>query len=688
MSHIGKTQILWISFSIGIVGLIISIIIWQALITQEEISIKRTVKTEGIGIRKKIVLALEERILALERMGRRFEKRRGTHQEEWKSDATNYYMHQPGYQAIEWIDTSFHVRWSVPIKTNNSARNRSVRFGDLQRIAMKTVQRRGTATMTRSTELEQGGKGFLIYIPLYFDKNFSGFIRGVFGTQTLFQSILKEDISEGYSIAIYDGDTKIFKGYNDSSKTDGKWVQEFPVKIRGITWRVQVWPKSSLLANMQSQLPLVFLIVSFFITFLLVLTAWLPQTARLKAVETLALNQELEKEITERKRAEGKLLHALEETKAASQAKSQFLSTMSHELRSPLNAVIGFSELLIIESGDKMTRELAPKINDSGRYLLAMIEDILDLDRIETGKVRLKADLTSINDLVSGVVSAWHPRLPEKFSINLEVDSTCGIISCDSTRIRQILNNLIDNAVKYSPKGGTIRVQTQTNEDEIWIRVQDEGMGISHDGREAIFERFHQLEQGYNRRAGGLGIGLALARELMEMHGGRIWVESEEGYGSTFYVALPKNRPVGLNAPGDENGKGDMGGNEEPWEGRTILVVDDVEHYHEYMKLLMTSAAQIDSAHNGNEAIETARRENPDLILMDLRMPIMDGFDAIERLKTDPTTKDIPIIAVTAQAMEEDRVRALHTGANGFVTKPVEIEAFSKELWRVLGVRA
>ena len=164
-------------------------------------------------------------------------------------------------------------------------------------------------------------------------------------------------------------------------------------------------------------------------------------------------------------------------------------------------------------------------------------------------------------------------------------------------------------------------------------------------------------------------------------------MESEDEKGSTFSIALPQNRgpaPKGSRPDGDPEKRADDGN---PWHSRKILIVDDIEMFHDYIKMLVKSASQVFSAYNGLEAIDTARRESPDLILMDLRMPVLDGFEATHRLKSDPATKDIPIIAVTAQAMEEDRERSAQAGVNGYVTKPIDIEVFRNEVARVLGVR-
>ncbi len=394
------------------------------------------------------------------------------------------------------------------------------------------------------------------------------------------------------------------------------------------------------------------------------------------------------KDLSEYKRAEA-LEKSKEAAETASQAKSEFLSTMSHELRSPLNTVIGFSDLIMrnTESKDEMTLQLVPKIRESGKYLLVMIEEILDLDRIEAGKTRLKLEPIVINDLTTEVVDSWRARIPAGFSLTSELDPACGIIQCDTTRISQILNNLIDNAVKYSPEGGAICIRTHAEADEVHVSVRDEGMGIAPVAQKTIFERFHQLESGYTRRAGGLGIGLAIVRNLIEMHGGHIRVDSGEGAGSTFTFALPRIRAIHQKALGHDDDTEEMVKNKDPWHGRSILIVDDLEHYHEYMKLLMRDATRLESAYSGEEAIEVAKRVQPDLILMDLRMPVLDGFEAIRHLKSEPATKGIPILAVTAQAMEEDRTRSAQAGADGLITKPIDIEAFKTEMGRVLGTR-
>jgi signal transduction histidine kinase len=396
------------------------------------------------------------------------------------------------------------------------------------------------------------------------------------------------------------------------------------------------------------------------------------------AIENARLFNEVQERTEELERAK-------DVAEAVNNAKSEFLSNMSHELRSPLNAVLGFSDLLLMLVKEEKIVDIAEKIRESGKHLTRLIEDLLDLDRIETGKVSLDMQEAEINQLVEEVAEIRSGQLPAGFTLKAEYHSGCGTVICDPVRINQILTNLLDNAVKYSPEGGTIRLKTEAVSGEARISVEDEGLGMTPEEISVIFDRFSQLESGTKRRAGGLGLGLSIVKKLLELHGGRILVKSTKGVGSAFSFVLPMTTAKRITSgkkkkkPG-KNGTADA----EPWSGRKILVVDDLEHNHEYVKILMKSASRIISAYNGEEGVEAAKNEHPDLIFMDLRMPVLDGFEAIEKLKTAAETREIPVLAVTAQAMKEDRERCLELGANGFITKPIDIENFREGIIEVL----
>ncbi|MFP6870088.1 MAG: ATP-binding protein, partial [Nitrospinota bacterium] len=338
-------------------------------------------------------------------------------------------------------------------------------------------------------------------------------------------------------------------------------------------------------------------------------------------------NTSLEVAVAERTR---QLEIAKEQAERANNAKTEFLSNMSHELRSPLNSIIGFSDVLLLNSKDSGVQDLVPKIKEAGEYLTRLIEDLLDIDRIEARKINLELKEVSLNKIVESAVELRFVQLPKEFSIELALDPKCGTMMLDSTRISQVLLNLLDNAVKFSPGEGKIWIRTEVHESETWTIVQDEGIGIGIEAgmTEAIFERFLQVEEGHRRVTGGLGLGLSLARDLISPHNGRIWAKSEPGKGSTFIFALP-NRASAEDPGAAEASAATQDRIGVSWTGRKVLVVDDVEENHHLMKMLMKGAGEFYFAFNGEETIEAIGRNRPDIVIMDLRMPIMDGFAAI-----------------------------------------------------------
>lgn len=393
------------------------------------------------------------------------------------------------------------------------------------------------------------------------------------------------------------------------------------------------------------------------------------------AIENARLFEQVQERTEEMEKAKN-------QAETINNAKSEFLSNMSHELRSPLNAVLGFSDLLLMMVKEEKLIDIASKIRDSGKHITRLIEDLLDLDRIGSGKVSLDLEDVTINSLLEKIVKIRSDQLPEGFFLKTNFDAQCGNVTCDPLRITQITTNLLDNAVKYSPDGGTIRLKTEAVSGEVIITVEDEGLGMTPNEISVIFDRFSQLESGTKGRGSGLGLGLSIVKKLLELHGGRILVKSTKGVGSSFSFVLPMATAKTAAKKNDAPPARDMG--VDPWAGKKILVVDDMEQNHEYVKLLMKSASQVFSAYNGQEGVETARREQPDIIFMDLRMPVLDGFEAIEKLKIEADTKEIPVLAVTAQAMKADRDRCIRLGVSGFITKPIEIVDFRNAIQEIL----
>jgi signal transduction histidine kinase/CheY-like chemotaxis protein len=376
-----------------------------------------------------------------------------------------------------------------------------------------------------------------------------------------------------------------------------------------------------------------------------------------------------------------------EELRAANPYKNEFLANMSHELRTPLNSIVGYSELLMQgiygELNAKQTDRLE-KIFRNGRSLLALISDILDLSKIEAGRLELSLQHLDLKDILDEPLATIEPLAQAKgLTLTVEVQDDLPLLYADTLRLRQILNNLLSNAVKFTRAGsitfGARHITVEdgrsqqcdlpargwlSNGDWVLISVADTGIGIAPENQALIFEEFRQVDSSTTREFGGTGLGLAITRRLVDMHGGRLWLKSRLGEGSTFYVALPASvaqRPVRRPAPVQDGGN------------RRILVIDDSQEAADILSAYLSEAGyQVTYAADGATGLKLARELRPAVITTDIVMPGMTGWEVIHNLKSDPETADIPVVIVSI--IDQQPMGAM-LGAAAHINKPVEREA-------------
>lgn len=406
------------------------------------------------------------------------------------------------------------------------------------------------------------------------------------------------------------------------------------------------------------------------------------------------LEQRVEERTTELNRTNLELEHA-------NRAKDAFLANMSHELRTPLNSILGLSESLLEQArnslSDRQQRSLQV-IESSGRHLLALINDILDLSKIEAGKLDYYPEMVEITDICQASLSFVKSQALKK-SINLsyEGDKTVTKIYADPRRLKQILVNLLTNAVKFTPERGQVTLQVRANADEnlIQFSVIDTGVGIAPADLEKLFQPFVQVDSKLTRQVEGTGLGLALVQKLTDAHGGSVQVESEVGKGSRFTINLPwvkdkvtqpeslkelskRPTPVALEEPVAPSAPTTT-------HKRILLVEDNRANILTIGEYLESYEYQVIVAHDGVEAIKKAQEINPDIILMDVQMPAMDGLEAMRLLRADPRFATTPVIALTALAMPGDRERCLKAGASEYMSKPVGLKKLLHIIQELLG---
>ncbi|WP_376792104.1 GAF domain-containing protein [Thermoflexus sp.] len=364
----------------------------------------------------------------------------------------------------------------------------------------------------------------------------------------------------------------------------------------------------------------------------------------------------------------------------ADRAKTEFISTVSHELRTPMTSIKGYVDLLLIGSAgplSEMQRRFLQIVKANADRLKLLVDDLLDLSRIESGRLQLDLRPMPLEAAMEAVVTSLKARIDEKNQrLELDLPEFLPPVQADKDRLIQILMNLVSNAHKYTPEGGSIHVRARAEGGEVHVEVRDTGIGIPAEALPHIFERFYRVDDPRVQETPGTGLGLSIVKALVELHGGRIWVESEVGKGSTFHFTIPiapktpapeETLPAPALAPIRPDG------------ASSILIVEDDRYIADLLvQYLERAGYRTLVAHRGEEALRLAREERPQLITLDIYLPDLDGFTVLERLKADPTTADIPVIIVSVMA---DRQRGVRLGAVDVLGKPVDTE----QLLRVVG---
>ena len=576
------------------------------------------------------------------------------------------------------------VNQAYPLKGNEEAIGLDMLQNPARVKEARLAKKSGKYTIAGPYELVQGGKGSLLFDPVYRTdengkKEFWGFSILVMNWEKFMKEIELEKLEEaGYYYQIWKKD--LYSGEKiviaESKKLNTENSMKVKCSVPNDTWYFEIVPQEGWITFEQI---LFGIIVGILVAGMLAACYYQFEIRRYKDYMH-----------------EVKLQKAVDDARAANEAKTRFLFNMSHDIRTPMNAIMGFSELLKTHIDEKeRALDYIEKIHTSSTFLLSIINYVLEMARIESGEAALKTEEGNFEELVHSLQAVFEPTVNEK---HLEYTCTLDVqhkyVICDKTKVREIILNIVSNSLKYTPEGGKVAFNIteepseHTDESIYKIVVEDTGIGMSKEYLPHIFEEFTREHSTTESKVIGTGLGLPIVKSLVDLMNGTIDVESELGKGTRFEVRLPLK--TGREDDAFKQEERDIEGNIEQVKGMRILLAEDNDLNAEIACTILTeSGMEVERAEDGRVCLQMLK-ERPkryyDAVLMDIQMPNMDGYETAKAIRSlDDSRARIPVIAMTANAFDEDRMKAFEAGMDAHVAKPIDINILMHTLKGVLG---
>ncbi|HEY6905271.1 MAG TPA: ATP-binding protein [Candidatus Acidoferrales bacterium] len=652
----------------GLTTIIAALVLWQLLLTNRRVEIQTNTKEQALFVKAKTESELSARVLSLERLAGRWQESGHSADQDMESDASLVMSGYPAYQAIEWVDPTFHVIWVEPQRGNERDIGANLSLDSQQRTKLQDAISSGNVTATSPTDLRQGGRGFLVFVPVNSHKQLRGFLVGVFRYQALLSSIL-QDVAPDYWVVVSDGEEKIYSRTPPEPAREGPYAQEAGIQVEGLSWRVKAWPKTGVVAYARSPLPGLVFGGGILMAIVLGFAVYMSESSMLHVRKLQASNLELEKEIAGREQAEEALRQAQK-----MEAVGRLAGGVAHDFNNVLMVIRGQASLSLNAPGlsSALRQELTEIVKAADRAS-SLTRKLLAFGR----KQVLQARVLDLNTLVTQMAEMLPPVLGEDIILKMNLHSHLGHVRADSAQLEQVIMNLVFNARDAMPDGGELTIETGNCDlDEAWISthpgmragphvvlsVRDTGHGMDEATQAHLFEPFFTTKD----KSRGSGLGLATVYGTVNQSGGCITVSSKAGSGTTFQIYLPRvEEPVEAVADAPTPLVRFLGHEE-----RVLVVEDDDAVRRMTREFLQLRGYTVLEARGAMDAIQFVESDNGaiDLVLTDVVMPGMKGRELVDRLaKLRPGLKVLYMSAYT----EDDAINiGILNPGTAFIEKP------------------
>ncbi len=640
-------------------------LIWQESIKRHDNLVQEQFNKIATFAMQEFQIIVKSDVARLENLKKRLEFTEGGYFTHWQRDAEMLLAQNASFVFLEWIDSSMVIKSIYPKEGNEAAIDLNIRNIEYRKDDWIKHSLDSTTNITEWTNLTQGGKAFLVDVPVYYNKRFQGTITAGMDFKDNFDRFTNHLVN--FCIELRDEKGTLFYEHNPATKVDVSDKMHYKNVLVNEhfgdqNWSLHVYPTEQLLYTERVTIINFALVVGILLSILVSALILFYLKAKKETQLTLETNQKLSKLNQtlnrERNRAE-----------KASQAKTDFLSNMSHEIRTPLHAILGFINVLKtsdLKEEDKVYMDLMDK---SSNNLLSIVNDILMIDKIESGAIEIQEKYFSPSKKILDAVSIFKLPFKEK-NLYLETNFTIPYgtyVIGDQNKLLQILTNLIKNALKFTETGGvTISYQEEIIDTylKVIVEIKDSGIGISASQLKNIFKRFVQIDNSLKKQHEGNGLGLAISKDLAKLLGGTIKVQSSPNEGSVFTLSVMFKiaEQQQQEAVSEQFEYVDLS-------HLKVLIVDDNKiNVIVLKKLLEDMKMSVDVADNGKIAVNQLKTEKYQLVLMDIHMPVMDGYEATKRIRKHDT--DIIVFGLSANVTPDAVVKSLESGMNNFITKP------------------